>query len=96
MDNCSFHHRRDVVNLLNSKNINHRFLPPYSPQLSPIEEYFSHFKSILISNHTLPRNNLELKIRITNILSNETINFGGWFIHMRKYIEFALARHDFI
>ena len=56
------------------KNINHRFLPPYSLQLSPIEEYFSHFKAVLVSIHTLSRNNLELESRITDILNNESMN----------------------
>lgn len=96
MDNCSFHHRKDVTQLLNSKNISHRFLPAYSPQLSSIEEYFSHMKSVLSSNHTQPQNTEELKSRIVNILTNETINFNGWFANMRRYIDKALARQKFI
>ncbi|KAF7687103.1 hypothetical protein CDIK_3060 [Cucumispora dikerogammari] len=36
MNNCSFHHRRDVIAELESNNINHWFLPAYSPQLNPI------------------------------------------------------------
>ena len=55
MDNYSFHHKIDDINTLNSKNINHRFHPPYSSQLNPIEKYFSHFKSVLISIHQLPK-----------------------------------------
>jgi len=39
MDNCSFHHRSDVLALLNESNINYRFIPPYPPQLIAIEEY---------------------------------------------------------
>ena len=40
MDNCN-------CIFLNVNNINYRFLPPYSPQLNPIEQYFSHFKAFL-------------------------------------------------
>ena len=96
MDNCSFHHRRDVIEMLNCKNINHRFLPPYSPQLNPIEEYFSHFKAVLAGIHPLPRNKEELKVRICNTINSDRIDFCGWYNHMRKYIEYALARHEFI
>ncbi|KAG0441634.1 hypothetical protein DMUE_0898 [Dictyocoela muelleri] len=96
MDNCSFHHRRDVIALLENKNINIRFLPAYSPQLNPIEEYFGHFKSKLSSFRTLPANSEVLKKRATDILNNENINFAGWFFNMRKYIDSALSRQPFI
>jgi len=36
MDNCKFHHRKDVIEILNLNNITHRFLPPNSPQLNSI------------------------------------------------------------
>ena len=49
MNNCSFHHRKNVIALLKMKKINHRFLSPYYPELNPIEEYFSHFKTVLSS-----------------------------------------------
>lgn len=96
MDNCRFHHKRDVIELLRVKNINHMFLPPYSPQLNPIEEYFSHFKSRLVSIHPQPSSRDELKIRILDILNKPTVTFNGWFVDMRRYIEKALARHEFI
>ena len=43
MDNCRFHHSVDVIRILTANNINYKFLPPYSPQLNPIEEFFSEF-----------------------------------------------------
>jgi len=96
MDNCSFHHRKDVINFLNVNNVNYRFLPPYSPQLSPIEEYFSHFKAVLASIHPRPGNRDVLKDRIRRTLDNDQIDFSCWYNNMRKYVEKALARHDFI
>ena len=96
MDNCSFHHRKDVISYLNLNNINYRFLPPYSPQLNPIEEYFSHFKANLQSIHPMARNKDELKSRMRNTLANETIDFHGWYEHMRTYIEKALSRQEFL
>jgi len=96
MDNCRFHHRKDVLEFLNQNSILFRFLPPYSPQLNPIEEYFSHFKSVLQGIHPLPTDRGELKNRISNALRNETIDCNGWFAHMRSYVEKALAKHDFV
>jgi len=96
MDNCSFHHRKDVIALLKMKKINHRFLSPYSPQLNPIEEYFSHFKAVLSLIRPVPKNKRDLMNRIKNILDNERMNFNGWFINMRIYVEKVLSRHDFI
>lgn len=96
MDNCRFHYRRDVIELLQRKNISYLFLPPYSPQLNPIEEYFSYFKATLSLIENTSNTRVELKERITNILSNSRISFSGWFVHMRRYIEIALSRQEFI
>lgn len=40
LDNSRFHHRQDVLFCLNQNNISYKFLPSYSPQLNPIEEFF--------------------------------------------------------
>jgi len=96
MDNCRFHHRRDVLDLFDENNINYRFLPPYSPQLNPIEEYFSHFKSVLNSTHPFPRSRNELKDRIEFILRTESISFDGWYGKMLEYVEKAMVRQEFI
>ncbi|KAF7684879.1 hypothetical protein CDIK_4372, partial [Cucumispora dikerogammari] len=40
MDNSSLYYRADVLRLLNQSGIEYRFLPAYSPQLNPIEEFF--------------------------------------------------------
>ena len=47
MDNCSIHHVPDVVRLINSVGALVLFLPPYSPDLMPIEECFSKVKKYL-------------------------------------------------
>ena len=38
MDNATIHHEKEVNRLL--RNYNVLFLPPYSPQLNPIELWF--------------------------------------------------------
>lgn len=96
MDNCSFHHRLDVKQLLQEKNIITKYLPPYSPQLNPIEEYFSHFKARLAPIIQISTTRQALKSSIATILQTETIDFDGWYRNMRRYIEIAMSRQEFI
>lgn len=47
MDNHPVHRSRLVQNFLKRHNVRHVFLPPYSPELNPIEEAWSKFKQSL-------------------------------------------------
>ncbi len=47
MDNISFHKQRTVRELIESVGARVVFLPPYSPDLSPIEKMWSKIKTIL-------------------------------------------------
>ena len=47
MDNCSIHHIQEVSELLNDTGIVLFYLPPYSPDLNPIELTFSYIKGYL-------------------------------------------------
>lgn len=47
MDNCSIHHIVEVKDLLHQAGILVLFLPPYSPDLNPIEEAFNYVKAYL-------------------------------------------------
>ena len=38
MDNMRSHHTKMVTKLLDDENISYKFLPPYSPDLNPIEK----------------------------------------------------------
>lgn len=49
MDNCSIHHGEEVRMLIEQAGAKLLFLPPYSPDFSPIENCFSKIKSILRS-----------------------------------------------
>jgi transposase len=95
MDNCAFHHRGDVIALLISLRISYQFLPAYSPQLNPIEEYFSHLKARYCSLRPAPITQVELKTRISEIISINTIEFDGWYRHMKTWIEKGIDRHNF-
>ncbi len=53
LDNASIHHANGVVDLIESTGALVHFLPPYSPDLNPIEEAFSKVKSTLKANEYL-------------------------------------------
>ena len=46
-DNVSFHKSEKVINLIKETKNHPLFIPPYSPDLNPIENVFSIFKSKL-------------------------------------------------
>lgn len=50
MDNASIHHVSDVVALIQNVGARLVFLPPYSPDLNPLEPVFGKVKSILKEN----------------------------------------------
>ena len=53
MDNASIHHVERVVNLIEETGAMVMFLPPYSPDIMPIEECFSKVKSYIRANDPL-------------------------------------------
>ena len=50
MDNCSVHHVNRVVEMIHSTGALLHFLPPYSPDLNPIELVFSKVKAFVKAN----------------------------------------------
>ena len=53
MDNASIHHVDQVTELITSVGALVRFLPPYSPDMNPIEEVFAEVKHYLQANGLL-------------------------------------------
>ena len=47
MDNMKSHHAKAVKDLLDSSGIRYIYLPPYSPDLNPIEKLWSKVKALL-------------------------------------------------
>jgi len=96
MDNCRFHHSRDVIKLLTMKNISHKFLPPYSPQLNPIEEFFGELKANYKAIRPLSKNRETIKCRVSDLLSKRTDSFVKTFQRTTDFMLQAAARHIFI
>ena len=51
LDNAKIHHNEDLIDYLQAFGIRVEFLPPYSPDLNPIELAFSVLKNYLKKNH---------------------------------------------
>lgn len=50
MDNASFHHSERISQLCADAGVKLIYLPPYSPDLNPIEEFFAELKSFIKRN----------------------------------------------
>ena len=80
MDNVRFHYRKDIAPLIEAKGATVVYLPPYSPDFSPIENMWSKMKGILRS--LMPRSMIELQDKLKNALESiTTCNLLSWFKH---------------
>ena len=78
MDNMKLHHAKAVKNLLDSSGVRYIYLPPYSPDLNPIEKLWSKVKAFLrkFKARTLDA----LPNAIQNAFHSVTISdCSGWF-----------------
>ena len=64
MDNVAFHKKEEIKLFLESIGVSIEFLPPYSPDLNPIEQVFSEVKSKLDKKRPRPRKKEELMSKI--------------------------------
>lgn len=53
MDNAAFHRKNSLFQIANKFELRLIFLPPYSPELNPIEKFWSHLKKSISSNSHL-------------------------------------------
>jgi transposase len=47
MDNASFHHTEKIKQMCSEAGVKLVYLPPYSPDLNPIEEFFAELKAFI-------------------------------------------------
>ncbi|KAG0437583.1 hypothetical protein DMUE_3605 [Dictyocoela muelleri] len=95
MDNASIHKTVGVKQAFINRGYILKFIPPYSPHLNPIDEFFSCFKS-KFSNEDRCASISDIISCINRIVENEYFNMTGFFAHMRTWIDKALARQDFL
>ena len=82
MDNCSVHHTTEVKQSFEDAGIMVIYLPPYSPDLNPIEEAFSYIKYYLKEHDEvlqLVRNPINVLQAAFNSITSEKCK--GWIAH---------------
>jgi transposase len=78
MDNIGFHKGDSIIKLIESTGAKVVFLPPYSPDLSPIEKMWSKIKEIL--KRSKPRSNAEFHNALTIALHEvDEDDLIGWY-----------------
>ena len=50
MDNASFHRSERIQQMCDAAGVKLLYLPPYSPDLNPVEEYFAELKAFVKKN----------------------------------------------
>ena len=50
MDNATFHKSRETIDMIESVGCKVIFLPPYSPDLNPIEKFWANMKRWIRNN----------------------------------------------
>ena len=96
MDNARIHHARATTAFLHENNINHIFLPPYSPELNPIENVFGVLKA-RYRRRGVVHSEGQMKRRINNIIDrmNRDLDVQTFYDHMRHFVEMAMNRQPF-
>ena len=92
-DNVSFHHNKNMLNLIKNNNHSYYFTPPYSPNYNPIENVFGIIKNIYknkYKNINLSTTKFSLKEHI-NIIEESINDFISIYsIDLDKIINRAL------
>lgn len=84
LDNSSVHKSKLVITTLDECGIKYLFLPPYSPDLNPIELLWTYVKSVL--KKLKARTHQKLEKAINYALDSVPLNYiENWFKHC-KYI----------
>ncbi len=80
MDNLSAHKNKQTLGLLAAAGVHTRFLPPYSPDINPIELMWSKLKSFLRAAGARTQEGLQeaITLALSSVTSKDAIH---WFIH---------------
>jgi len=85
LDNCSIHYIEETLTLLRTSGIFVIFLPPYSPDLNPIELTFSYIKKYLQEHEEIIQVANNISDIITSAFDNITIDQCTNWIHSCGY-----------
>jgi len=94
IDNLRVHKVTAIKELIECKAHSLHFLPPYSPQLSPIEECFSKWKAIIKARSPDNTEDLHESINVAHeaITADNCVSFSN---HAREFAVKALRNEHF-
>jgi transposase len=92
MDNASIHHTERISQMCHDAGVKLVYLPPYSPDLNPIEEFFAELKAYIKKNwHVYEADSKQDFGRFLewciNIVGGRETNAGGHFRHSGLTLE---------
>lgn len=80
LDNCPIHFSKEIEKAIALKGAKLIYLPPYSPDFAPIENFWSKVKSLL--RKMQPRNYQQLELALAEAFSQVSKeDFRNWFAH---------------
>jgi len=74
LDNARIHQKEQIFELAALMNFKCVFLPPYTPELNPIEFTYGWLKQRLRRNHDLVKEMLQIGVPLEQILMEEYVN----------------------
>ena len=86
-DNASIHHLSTVIDIITAAGAIVRFLPPYSPDLNPIEEAFSKVKAYLRDNQHAYQSTQSPRVIVASAFTTITKENCVSYIKHAGYIE---------
>lgn len=97
MDNARIHKGQAVLQKIDEHGIKHLFLPRYSPQLNPIENFFSILKARQSRIRPRPKDRIELYNSIQSCF-DDLMDFQchNLYRKMREYASMAIASEPFL
>ena len=86
MDNAAIHHVEADIDLLTAAGILIRFLPPYSPDLNPIEEAFGKVKTYINDNEIAYQSTRNPRVLVSNAFASITSHSYNQLMYMSSII----------
>lgn len=96
MDNAVIHRSRDVTQKYGTYGLKHKFLPRYSPQLNPIENFFSVVKAHQKRVRPRPRTREALEESTLSVLDKlKHFDCKGLYRRMRDFVLIGIEGQEF-
>ena len=96
MDNARIHHATSATQYLAENGIDHVYLPPYSPDLNPIENVFGVLKA-RYRQRGVVRNRREMESLIKDVIDEMNLDMDNepFYWRMREFVQRVMNRQSF-